>query len=213
MRRARATCSWGTPAWEALGAEPSDVFSHGTTGPPMCAGLPTSTAWVAVPDAPVPIEGARVLALLGDFITTDHISPAGSIAADSPAARYLQEHGVALADFNTYGSRRGNHEVMMRGTFANVKLAKPAGRREEGRLDARLPFGRRASALRCVRALCAGAGASRGGGRQDVRQRVVARLGGEGPGAPGHPRRARRKLRAHPSVEPHRHGHPALAVP
>ena len=68
------------------------------------------------------IRGARALALLGDFVTTDHISPAGSIALDSPAARYLTERGVAPADFNTYGARRGNHEVMARGTFANVRL-------------------------------------------------------------------------------------------
>lgn len=71
----------------------------------------------------VEVSGARALALLGDFVTTDHISPAGAIAADSPAARYLLEHGVKPEDFNTYGSRRGNHEVMMRGTFANVKLS------------------------------------------------------------------------------------------
>jgi len=68
------------------------------------------------------ISGARVLALLGDSVTTDHISPAGSIAKDSPAAKYLIEHGVKPADFNSYGSRRGNHEVMMRGTFANIRL-------------------------------------------------------------------------------------------
>jgi len=67
-------------------------------------------------------SGARILALLGDSITTDHISPAGSIAADSPAGRYLQENGIAPADFNSYGSRRGNHEVMLRGTFANIRL-------------------------------------------------------------------------------------------
>ncbi len=70
----------------------------------------------------VEVRGARALALLGDFVTTDHISPAGSIAADSPAARYLTERGVAPEDFNTYGARRGNHEVMARGTFANVRL-------------------------------------------------------------------------------------------
>lgn len=70
----------------------------------------------------VEVTGARALARLGDFVTTDHISPAGAIAKDSPAARYLTEHGVAPADFNTYGARRGNHEVMARGTFANVKL-------------------------------------------------------------------------------------------
>jgi aconitate hydratase len=68
------------------------------------------------------IRGARVLALLGDSITTDHISPAGSIRADSPAGKYLIEQGVAPRDFNSYGARRGNHEVMMRGTFANVRL-------------------------------------------------------------------------------------------
>ena len=68
------------------------------------------------------IAGARCLALLGDSITTDHISPAGAIKPDSPAGKYLQEHGVAPKDFNSYGSRRGNHEVMMRGTFANVRL-------------------------------------------------------------------------------------------
>ena len=68
------------------------------------------------------VEGARILALLGDSITTDHISPAGSIAKDSPAGRYLIEHGVELRDFNSYGSRRGNHEVMMRGTLANIRL-------------------------------------------------------------------------------------------
>jgi aconitate hydratase len=66
-------------------------------------------------------RGARVLAILGDSVTTDHISPAGNIAKNSPAAKYLAAHGVAPADFNQYGARRGNHEVMMRGTFANIR--------------------------------------------------------------------------------------------
>jgi aconitate hydratase len=74
------------------------------------------------PEALADVQGARILALLGDSITTDHISPAGSIAKDSPAGRYLIEHGVELRDFNSYGSRRGNHEVMMRGTLANIRL-------------------------------------------------------------------------------------------
>jgi aconitate hydratase len=74
------------------------------------------------PDPVSNISGARVLALLGDSVTTDHISPAGGIAADSPAAEYLKAQGVKPADFNSYGSRRGNHEVMMRGTFANIRL-------------------------------------------------------------------------------------------
>ena len=71
---------------------------------------------------PKDITGARVLALLGDSVTTDHISPAGSIKADSPAGKYLIGKGVKPADFNSYGARRGNHEVMMRGTFANIRL-------------------------------------------------------------------------------------------
>jgi aconitase A len=68
------------------------------------------------------IVGARVLGLFGDKITTDHISPAGSIKAASPAGKYLTDHGVGVADFNQYGTRRGNHEVMMRGTFANIRI-------------------------------------------------------------------------------------------
>jgi aconitate hydratase len=78
-----------------------------------------------LPREPKPIEdieGARVLALLGDSVTTDHISPAGSIKRDGPAGEYLTDHGVERKDFNSYGSRRGNHEVMMRGTFANIRL-------------------------------------------------------------------------------------------
>ena len=78
-----------------------------------------------MPDAPAPvedIEGARVLLKLGDSVTTDHISPAGAIKKDSPAGKYLAEHGVEQRDFNSYGSRRGNHEVMIRGTFANIRL-------------------------------------------------------------------------------------------
>lgn len=74
------------------------------------------------PDAPKDVKNARILAILGDSVTTDHISPAGSIKVDSPAGKYLKEHGVAVIDFNSYGARRGNHEVMMRGTFANIRI-------------------------------------------------------------------------------------------
>ena len=84
--------------------------------------LPFFADMPAEPVAPGDIKGARVLALLADSVTTDHISPAGSIERDGPAARYLTEHGVEPKDFNQYGARRGNHEVMMRGTFANVRL-------------------------------------------------------------------------------------------
>jgi aconitate hydratase len=95
------------------------------------------------PDAP-PIEeirGARVLALLGDSITTDHISPAGNIRVKSPAGKYLIEHGVDPADFNSYGSRRGNHEVMVRGTFANVRLRNKLAPGTEGGVTRLLPSG------------------------------------------------------------------------
>jgi aconitate hydratase len=87
------------------------------------------------------VYGARVLALLGDTVTTDHISPAGSIAADSPAGRYLLEHGVTRRDFNSYGSRRGNHEVMMRGTFANIRLKNLLLPGTEGGVTVHLPSG------------------------------------------------------------------------
>jgi aconitate hydratase len=94
---------------------------------------------VEAPRAPEDIVAARVLAMLGDSVTTDHISPAGAIALRSPAARYLQEHGVSQRDFNSYGSRRGNHEVMVRGTFANVRLRNLLVPGTEGGMTCHLP--------------------------------------------------------------------------
>jgi aconitate hydratase len=85
------------------------------------------------------IKGARILAMLGDSVTTDHISPAGSIPADSPAGRYLIDHGVQPRDFNSYGARRGNHEVMMRGTFANIRLRNQLAPGTEGGWTTLLP--------------------------------------------------------------------------
>jgi len=93
----------------------------------------------------VPIRGARVLALLGDTVTTDHISPAGTIPPDSPAARYLEAHGVERRDFNSFGSRRGNHEVMMRGTFGNIRLRNLLVPGVEGGVTRHLPSGERMS--------------------------------------------------------------------
>ena len=87
------------------------------------------------------IKGARVLAKLGNSVTTDHISPAGSIKANSPAGKYLQEHGVPPSDFNSYGSRRGNHEVMVRGTFANVRLRNQLAPGSEGGITKHFPSG------------------------------------------------------------------------
>ncbi|HJX83384.1 MAG TPA: aconitate hydratase AcnA, partial [Candidatus Angelobacter sp.] len=97
-----------------------------------------------MPAKPAPvrdIQGARVLAKLGHSVTTDHISPAGSIKANSPAGKYLQEHGVKPADFNSYGSRRGNHEVMVRGTFANVRLRNKLAPETEGGITKHFPSG------------------------------------------------------------------------
>jgi aconitate hydratase len=93
------------------------------------------------PGAVADIKNARVLAVLGDSVTTDHISPAGSIKRDSPAGKYLQEHGVKPGDFNSYGSRRGNHEVMVRGTFANVRLRNKMVPNLEGGFTRHLPGG------------------------------------------------------------------------
>jgi aconitate hydratase len=95
----------------------------------------------------VSVQGARIMALFGDSITTDHISPAGSIKQSSPAGQWLEKHGVQKADFNSYGARRGNHDVMMRGTFANVRIknlmipAAADGTREEGGMTLYQPGG------------------------------------------------------------------------
>ena len=112
----------GDAAWNGLASAASDVFSWDDAST-YVRKAPYFEEMAREPQPPVAIKDAHVLALLGDFITTDHISPAGAFAAETPAGLYLVERGVAPADFNTYGSRRGNHEVMMRGTFANVKLA------------------------------------------------------------------------------------------
>jgi aconitate hydratase len=97
-----------------------------------------------MPFRPNPVQdiaGARVLAKLGDSVTTDHISPAGSIKPSSPAGKYLQERGVKPADFNSYGSRRGNHEVMVRGTFANIRLRNKLVPEAEGGITRHFPSG------------------------------------------------------------------------
>ena len=111
----------GSEAWQSLQAQPSSLFAW-DEGSTYVRKAPYFDDMALEPSPCPAVEEAYVLAKLGDFITTDHISPAGSIAPDSPAATYLRDHGVAQANFNTYGARRGNHEVLMRGTFANVKL-------------------------------------------------------------------------------------------
>jgi aconitate hydratase len=93
------------------------------------------------PDPVSDVSGARCLVMVGDSVTTDHISPAGAIRPDSPAGRYLVEHGIERREFNSYGSRRGNHEVMVRGTFANVRLRNLVVPGSEGTWTAHLPSG------------------------------------------------------------------------
>ena len=116
-----ATVFEGDHRWKSLATPTGKIFEWDAKStyvrkPPYFDGMPKQ------PTPVTDISGARVLAILGDSVTTDHISPAGNIKADSPAGIYLAEHGIERADFNSYGSRRGNHEIMIRGTFANIRL-------------------------------------------------------------------------------------------
>jgi len=130
----------GDERWQAIDVPAATAFewdpdSTYVRRPPYFEGMP------AEPAPLTDVRGARVLAWLGDSVTTDHISPAGSIKRDSPAGRYLQEHGVEPADFNSYGSRRGNHEVMVRGTFANIRLRNRLAPGTVGGVTRHLPDG------------------------------------------------------------------------
>src|SRR4051794_18166 len=131
----------GDDAWRALPVPEGERYAWDPDStyvkrPPYFEGMPAEP-----PSDFEPITGARALALLGDSVTTDHISPAGAIKKDSPAGRYLIEHGVEPRDFNSYGSRRGNHEVMMRGTFANIRLRNQLAPGTEGGVTRHLPDG------------------------------------------------------------------------
>jgi aconitate hydratase len=132
----------GDERWQSMPAPTGDLYdwqdeSTYIKAPPFFDGMQRQ------PEALRDVEGARVLALLGDSITTDHISPAGSIKTESPAGRYLRESGVEPKDFNSYGSRRGNHEVMMRGTFANIRLKNLLVPGSEGGVTLHHPSGER----------------------------------------------------------------------
>jgi aconitate hydratase len=130
----------GDDRWRALAVPGGDTFAWDPDSayvrrPPYFEGMPAEPAPVT------DIHGARVLAMLGDSVTTDHISPAGAIKTDSPAGQYLTGHGVQRRDFNSYGSRRGNHEVMIRGTFANIRLRNQLAPGTEGGITVKLPAG------------------------------------------------------------------------
>ncbi|MFQ5344358.1 MAG: aconitate hydratase AcnA [Mariprofundus sp.] len=134
----------GDANWQNLAAPEGERFAWESDStyiqnPPYFAGMSREAGSIG------DLENARVLALLGDSVTTDHISPAGAIKADSPAGRYLRENGVEQKDFNSYGSRRGNHEVMMRGTFANIRLRNQLAPGTEGGVTVHLPDGEQMS--------------------------------------------------------------------
>ena len=164
------------------------------------------------------ISGARALGIFGDSVTTDHISPAGSIKPTSPAGVYLMEHDVSVVDFNSYGSRRGNHDVMMRGTFANVRIKnlmlplKADGGSRGRRRHAVPAVGREDADLRRRDEVHRARHADDRLRRRGIRHRIVARLGGEGHAAPRREGGRGEELRADPPVEPRRHGRAALPV-
>ena len=140
FRKEYATVSLGDANWQGLSFPTGDVYKW----EPDSTYIRKAPYFDGMTKTPAPITdilGARVLAVLGDSVTTDHISPAGSIKANGPAGKYLAEHGVKPADFNSYGSRRGNHEVMVRGTFANVRLRNKLAPGTEGGVTRLLPEG------------------------------------------------------------------------
>ncbi|SVD85858.1 uncharacterized protein METZ01_LOCUS438712, partial [marine metagenome] len=134
----------GSAEWQAIDA-PQGLTYAWQDGSTYVKHPPYFDGMQAEPAALEDVTGARVLALLGDSVTTDHISPAGSIKYDSPGGAYLTERQVAQTDFNSYGSRRGNHEVMMRGTFANVRIRNEMAPGTEGGVTRHMPDGRETS--------------------------------------------------------------------
>jgi aconitate hydratase len=139
FRRSYSEVFAGDENWNGLDVPEGDGYAWDAEStyvkqPPYFVDMPAGA-----PEDFEPVTGARCLALLGDSVTTDHISPAGAIKEDSPAGRYLKEHGFEKKDFNSYGSRRGNHEVMMRGTFANVRLRNRLAPGTEGGVTIHLP--------------------------------------------------------------------------
>ncbi len=201
----------GDDRWRTMAVGDGDTFDwkEGSTyvlQAPFFAGIGPEPAPVR------DIVGARVLAILGDSVTTDHISPAGSIRPASPAGRYLIDHGVDASDFNSYGARRGNHEVMMRGTFANVRLRNLLAPGTEGGITRHLPDGEQMSIYDAAMRygadavpLVVFAGAEYGSGSsRDWAAKGPALLGVRAVVAA--------ELRADPPVQPGGHGHPASAV-
>jgi aconitate hydratase len=144
FRKEYATVSQGDANWQGLSFPTGDVYQWEPDST-YIRQAPYFDGMTQTPPPVTDILGARVLAVLGDSVTTDHISPAGAIKANGPAGKYLAEHGVKQVDFNSYGSRRGNHEVMVRGTFANVRLRNRLAPGTEGGVTRLLPEGEQMS--------------------------------------------------------------------
>jgi aconitate hydratase len=140
FRRQYSTVSDGDANWQNLKFPSGDTYGWESDST-YIRKAPYFDGMTATPAAVEDITNARVLAVLGDSVTTDHISPAGSIKQNGPAGKYLTEHGVKPFEFNSYGSRRGNHEVMVRGTFANVRLRNKLAPGTEGGVTLLLPEG------------------------------------------------------------------------
>jgi aconitate hydratase len=201
----------GDATWQAISVPDSKTYHWSDSStyiqhPPYFQGMAPEPAPLA------DVDGARILALLGDSVTTDHISPAGSFSADSPAGRYLVERGIHKPDFNSYGSRRGNHEVMMRGTFANVRISNEMLDGVEGGYTRHVPSGEQLpiydAAMRYAEEgtpLIVVAGREYGtGSSRDWAAKGTLLLGVRAV--------YRGVLRAYPPLQPHRHGRAAAAV-
>ena len=211
FRRTYAVVFEGDERWRALPIPEGDRYAWDPAStyvakPPFFDGLSFSADPVA------DIKGARALAVLGDSVTTDHISPAGSIAPWSPAGQWLQERGVGPLDFNSYGARRGHHEVMMRGTFGNIRLRNRLAGDKEGPYTVHLPSGEEMfiydAAMRYQAdgvPLIVLVGREYGSGSS----RDWAAKGTDAPRRQGGDRRV---LRAYPPVQPGRDGRPAAPV-
>ncbi len=187
-RRLYGNVANANPMWGRIAGASGQVYNWPTST--YIAKPPFFDGFTMKPAATTDIKGARALGIFGDSVTTDHISPAGAIKENSPAGKWLVEHGVPKVDFNSYGSRRGNHEVMMRGTFANVRIKnlmippRADGTREEGGVTLFQPSGGQDVHLRRRDEVHRAGHADGRVRRRGIRHRLVARLGGQGHAAP-----------------------------
>ena len=202
----------GDEDWQAIEAPAGQTYAWdaGSTyvqHPPYFQGM------AAEPQPPEDIAGARILCLLGDTITTDHISPAGAIGPNTPGGAYLLDRQIRRADFNSYGARRGNHDVMMRGTFANIRIRNELAPGTEGGITRHMPEGTEMPVYDAAMKYQAEKRAARCVRRQGVRHGLLARLGSQGHAALGRACGHRRELRAHSPLEPGWHGRAAAGAP